>query len=201
MRVVLFLSFLYIFVFAQTSSKVFDVVDDIAQKSQKISNIYLLNYHKKNLLGYEAKVMALVLSLEEDYKLLSKSIDKENKDILEYLLYAKDRVKSLVGKEPSWENVSEILDITREVIEACRALIHNNESFSDAVGLEILNGDYISRGLGFDFAPSKEVFDLNKSFEFAKKTSWRTYKKLYEKKDLFLPYILMVLSDDLEELK
>ena len=58
MRVFIFLSFLY--VFAQSSSKVFDVVDDIALKSQKISNIYLLNYYKKNLLGYEAKVMELV---------------------------------------------------------------------------------------------------------------------------------------------
>jgi len=199
MRLVIFFSLLSISIFAKPKSGIVDIVDNIALNSQKIANNYLMIYHKKNLIRSKEKVMELILSLEENYRSLAKSVkSEEDRQMLEYLSYSKDKIKEIIAKKTSKDNADEMQDISKTLLEGCRSFAHKDESLSSAVKLEMLNNCYISKGLKLGCDLQIENIENNLSKEFETKISWRSYKELYEKKDLFVPYLLISLSDELE---
>ena len=199
MKVIIIVSLLYLSMFAKEASTTIDLVNDIALNSQKIANNYLLIFNKKSRYNAEKKVYKLILSLEEDYRNLARSLKNEQqKQMLEYLSYNKDQIKEILSKKPNKDNANEIQDISRTLLEGCSSFIGGEEHLSDYVGLEVLNNSYIVKALKLDSDIETSDILKNISKRFGNKRSWKSYKKLYEKRDNFFPNLLMILSEKLE---
>lgn len=199
MKIIIFVSLLLLSLFAKETNTTLKLVNDIALTSQKIANNYLMIYGQKDSFGAQRRVFELILSLEDDYRSLAKDVkSQQQKQMLEYLSYNKDEIKQILKKEPNKENADEIQDISKTLLEGCRSYLGGEEHLSSSVGLEMLNNSYIARSLKLESDIDVTNIENNLSKEFQNKRSWRSYKELYEKRDLFVPNLLMILSEDLE---
>jgi len=199
MKIVIFASLLFLSLFAKETNTTLKLVDDIALISQKIANNYLVIYNQKDSFGAQKKAFELILSLEDDYRNLAKYVkSQQQKQMLEYLSYNKDEIKEILKKEPNKENANEIQDISKTLLEGCRSFLEGKGHLSNSVKLEMLNNSYIAKALKLDSDIDVTNIENNLSKEFANKNSWASYRELYEKRDLFVPNLLMILSEDLE---
>jgi hypothetical protein len=199
MKIIIFVSLLLLPLFGKESNSTVKLVNDIALTSQKIANNYLMIYGQKDSFGAQRRVFELILSLEDDYRSLAKYVkSQQQKQMLEYLSYNKDEIKEILKKEPNKDNANEIQDISKTLLEGCRSFLSDKEYLNSSVGLEMLNNSYIAKALKLESDIETSSLENNLSKVFENKRSWRSYKELYEKRALFVPNLLMILSEALE---
>jgi hypothetical protein len=207
-KVILFLCFYTHFAYSDDHDKIANITQDIACISQKIANDYLHMYYDKENKILKLKLKNSIDELEKNFRELAKDSDDLNtKNILDFLSYSKDEMKNMIDLDISKENVSQMLDYSKTLLEGTESVLKSHDyniSKNKKSKLELLKLStlYMKLNLKFDATDCNKMIEQKIQTidqELKNNPSWDTYKKLIQTKGVFIPNIISILTQNLEE--
>ncbi len=184
---------------------------DIANLTQKIASDYLYLYYRSNSQKDSTILDDDIKKFENDIRFIAVQAKGDDiKNILDFLSYTKDEIKSLVSEDISKENAVRILDESNALVEALGSIVQTVGAtpLESSIHFHILKlyKLYLAIGLKLDSEENRKLFyeEVAKIDKLIKKesinlqSSWKAYKDIINPSPLyFIPNIVEIMIEDL----